>query len=386
MRVGTGQGQGQQAGLPQRSGSNRPSKAEIHSLASFFSCYSRIQIRALAAAHKLSPTDADTIKLSLKRQALLKRINAWYRVGGNLFPDLDLHEMGETGSGTTEPCVCEETVSCYCPHRTNGKPITVDFQLAESMTLPLPSSVQTRPEIWDILVTREEKLRVAQANEALQDLRIEIAKKSAMYRSNDELALGKRERLRNFDAINTVERTMRELVKCYEEANWALRGLGVKNKYPYFKVIQRSDLKAVTSVYAPNAPGQRNEGLSWIWTTALGHANGPGNAQHKDYMSECTRLPTSIPNGLLIPFFAVYRVNWIRGRSRLDRWTEEVEMLKAEMGWFVRYCNTRAGKALSWVKDGASEGNQAYCFRQEGMWERMASRASVAFTKAGVTI
>ena len=150
------------------------------------------------------------------------------------------------------------------------------------MTLPLPSSIQNRPEIWDILVSQEEKLRVAQANEALQDLRTEIAKKSAMYRSNDELALGKRDRLRTFSAINGVERSMRELVKRYEEATWALQGLGVKHKHPHLDVIQRSHLKAVTSVYAPNAPGQRNEGLSWIWTTALGTKNSP----HKDYMSE----------------------------------------------------------------------------------------------------
>ena len=250
----------------------------------------RIEIRALAASHKLSPTDADTIKLAAKRQAVLKRINAWYRVGGNLFPDLDLHEMGEASSGTSEPCVCEDTVPCYCPHRFNGAPITVDFQPAETMTLPLPSSVQNRPEIWDVLVNREEKLRVAQANEALQDLRTEIAKKSAMYRSNDELALGKRERLRNYSAINTVEAKMREIVKQYEESTWALEGLGVKHKYPHLEVIRRVHLKAVTSVYAPNAPGQRNEALSWIWTTAL----VPGTRQPKDYMSECMPLQSHL--------------------------------------------------------------------------------------------
>jgi hypothetical protein len=225
----------------------------------------------------------ETISLASKRQALLKHINVWYRTGGNLFLDLDLHRMGESSSGILDPCVCEDSVTCYCPHRGRDGASAVQYLPADSMALPLPSSVCVCPDIWGVLIQREEKLRVAQANEALQDLCAEIAKKSAIYQSNDDLALGKRDRLHNYDFINNVEKVMRSLVKRYEDATWALERLGVKHKYPQFQVICRADLKAVTAVYKPNAPGQRNAGLSWIWTIVTG-----ADPSNTDYLSECT--------------------------------------------------------------------------------------------------
>lgn len=248
------------------------------------------------------------------------------------------------------------------------------------MILPLPSSLRKLPDIWGPLIVREELLRVSQANEALQDLRTEIAKKSAMYRSNDELAAGKRDRLRSYTAINHVEKDMRRLVKRYSEATWALQALGVSGKYPHLRPIRRSDLKAVTSVYKPNAPGQRNSGLSWIWTIANG-----ANTDQRDYLSERTSpFASRVLPGLICAFLPVYRVNWIRGKSRLDRWDEEVTMLTSEMDWFVRYVQHRSATSLAWVGSYDSPGHTAYCHRQADMWDRMALRARAAFLAIGI--
>ena len=195
---------------------------------------------------------------------------------------MDLAELAQSSGGTDEPCVCEDEVPCYCPHRENGKQAKVSVHRAEGMVLPLPSSVSHLPEEWQILVSREAALRVAYAHQCLDELRKNIAKKSAMYHANKDLALGKRDRLRNYADINTVEKEMREQVKRYEDATWALQKLGVMHKYPHLQVITRKDLKAVTSVYDPNARGQRNKGLSWIWTTAL----GGDKTSRQDYISE----------------------------------------------------------------------------------------------------
>ncbi|TEB37682.1 hypothetical protein FA13DRAFT_1622302, partial [Coprinellus micaceus] len=324
--------------------------------------HSQIEIRPLAVAHALSPTDEVTLSLFNKQEVLLKHINAWFTQGGSLF-DLDLTELGHSSHGTEEPCICEEDIPCYCPHRDNRRPTPVTLHRAESMTLPLPSTVSPIPEEWKILISREASLRVAHANECLQELHKNIAKKSAMYRSNKDLALGKRDRLRTYAEINAVEKDMRLLVKRYEESRWALERLGLKAKYPHLKPITRSDLKAVMAVYKPNARGQRNEGLSWIWTTALGK-----DKDRPDYMTE------------------MYRVNWIRGKSRLDRWKEEVIMLKAEMDWFVWYCRSRESKVRSWVDAYDSPGHRVYCFRQADMWSRIASRATLEFGNVGVTV
>ena len=122
-------------------------------------------------AHSLVPTDTATVSLFNRREALLKRITAWYTRGSSLFTDIDLADLTESSGGTDEPCVCEEDIPCYCPHREDGKSLQISMHRAESMVLPLPSSVRPLPKEWEILVPREAALRVAHAHESLEELR-----------------------------------------------------------------------------------------------------------------------------------------------------------------------------------------------------------------------
>ncbi|KAF5338268.1 hypothetical protein D9611_014611 [Ephemerocybe angulata] len=295
-------------------------------------------------------------------QAIIKLMNIFFEEAEDLFPDIKLEELQARPWGNEEePCVCEE--DCICEEERERMKSFLSGSEVELSALPLPSAFLQLPDGWEEVAEKEEALRVAQAEEALEALRNDIVEKSRLYRANRGLAVGKRERTRGYDAINEVERSMRYHVKRYNSALWALGELGVADRYPRFEELTRAHTIAVSSVYDPNKPGSRDEELSWIW-----HLN-VGDSDNSVYMEE------------------VYRVSWIRAKSRYDRWTEELVILKAEMEWFVQFTEYRKLKAESWAELSTTEGARSYAYRHADMWKRMGADALVKFQeKAGVTL
>ncbi|KAJ3547371.1 hypothetical protein NMY22_g1672 [Coprinellus aureogranulatus] len=222
-----------------------------------------------------------------------------------------------------------------------------------------------RPSRWEPEMKKEEELRVAQAHEALEALRGHIAHKSYLYRTNRKLARGKRGRKSRYGKISSVEKNIRLEAKRYDLARWALFRLGAAEKYPELEELTSKDTKAVVTVWDPNAEGQRNAELSWIWKVRS--SSDPKAAE--EYVRD------------------LYRVNWIRARSRRDRWKEELMLLESEMEWFVRFCKSRRERALAWALNGVTEGHRAYAYRQADMWARHGNFAKFKFKKkSGVTV
>lgn len=84
---------------------------------------------------------------------------------------------------------------------------------------------------------------------------------------------------------------------------------------------------------------------------------------------------------------SVYRASWIRSCSRYDRWKEELALVEAEMGWYVRFLEYRQNWALQWTTLGLGGGYDGYAFRQANMWRRLQQRARAEFKKkAGIAI
>ncbi|KAJ3520162.1 hypothetical protein NMY22_g12875 [Coprinellus aureogranulatus] len=144
-------------------------------------------------------------------------------------------------------------------------PGLLDPSSVEMKPLPLPSSFNVVPTGWVRISKLEEELRVAQAEEVLESLRVDIGHKSFLYLENRDWATGKREQTRGYDRINAVEENMRSHIKKYNCAMWALCRLRVADNYPWFLSLSRADTKAVTAVYNPNKRGDRTAGMSWIW-------------------------------------------------------------------------------------------------------------------------
>jgi hypothetical protein len=59
---------------------------------------------------------------------------------------------------------------------------------------------------------------------------------------------------------------MRHHVRIYKQARWALDALQAPlAARERFQVLQDSDLQALKSIYEPNARGQSNIRVPWIW-------------------------------------------------------------------------------------------------------------------------
>jgi hypothetical protein len=83
-----------------------------------------------------------------------------------------------------------------------------------------------------------------------------------------------------------------------------------------------------------------------------------------------------------LTLLAVYRVNWIRARSRRDRWQEELSITSHEMVWIVLWFQTQAEvwRRRAQVVD-LSPGFASYAYRQSSMWDKLKQLAAGLFHK-----
>ncbi|KAJ3503219.1 hypothetical protein NMY22_g18324 [Coprinellus aureogranulatus] len=342
----------------------------------------QIEHRALLLRHSKNPSVAESVDMAKKGQNLAQRVTSVFRQAAKLFPNIDFNSR--TGrqwvNDTVEICVCEEECSCDddVNHLTSdsdslGELPMRDGPLADSdqelTPLPLPSSFDRKPHGWDRVCNLEEELRVAQANEALEEVRLDIGHKSFLYLENREWSTGKRERTRGYDRINAVESNLRSHIKKYESARWALHRLGLASRYPQFHPLTRADTRAVTAVYNPNKRGDRNAGMSWIWRRHVAVeevGDGPSNRAVGE---------ASVPENAYLA--EVYRVKWLRAQSRVDRWKEEVDYLTSEMSWYVNFMDYQEKHARQ--RASLSGGRSAYELRQADIWRRYGLEARMNF-------
>ena len=81
----------------------------------------------------------------------------------------------------------------------------------------------------------------------------------------------------------------------------------------------------------------------------------------------------------------MYRVNWIRARSRADRWQEEVKLLNAEMIWYQNYMLYQRKTARGWARLGLGDGYTAHAHRLADKWRRYGLQASSLWTTGGAS-
>lgn len=148
-----------------------------------------------------------------------------------------------------------------------------DGHQAERQPIPLPSSfgkAACRTRLQG-LAAIELDLRVGQANDALRYLRIAIGQKSFNFRTKFRAATGNpsyKNRLRNYAENQTLQMTIDQAAQVYTSSRRAMELLGApKEILAKFKVLLKTHIASSTAVVDPNARGERNKGLSWIWHT-----------------------------------------------------------------------------------------------------------------------
>lgn len=91
-------------------------------------------------------------------------------------------------------------------------------------------------------------------------------------------------------------------------------------------------------------------------------------AANRDYLVKREFLVLLLTYRLTSP--PVRRVNWIRARSRMDRWTEEVLLLESEMAWYVNFMSFHQSRSENWARLELGDGHKAFALRDADMWRR----------------
>ena len=173
----------------------------------------------------------------------------------------------------------------------NATPPTVLNVLpAEEQRIPLPSSYgrEACDGYLRFLANIELALRIAQAVDALHDLRLLIAQKSFVFRNNVRKSTTNanyKKRLRSYDNIGSLSSSIDLSAKVYASARRAMRVLGASQEVlQKYQLLQPQHLRTSTAVVDFNAPGQRNQAMSWIWKSHEPSTNDPA------WLRECNFL------------------------------------------------------------------------------------------------
>ncbi|TEB39680.1 hypothetical protein FA13DRAFT_1784375 [Coprinellus micaceus] len=284
---------------------------------------------------------SEVIVTERKRDSLLRRIELWDTMGDELWEQLDLSSSSRDHTSSLDTCICEDQTTCACdlseelwtlarvnmvqvkPKKSSLSTDASTMENPEDVLILLPSAVHTLPPYWVEVLDTEEVLRVAQAHDALEEVRVHVAHKSNLYRRDKGLATGHR----GFE------------------------------QHAELKDIRNEDVRAVTSVWDPNARGERDTELSWIFKAVCPNvASGSSNAPGQEDQGKKDKTGEEYIDDLI-------RINWI------------------QMEWYVRYTLHCTLCAKQWAQDALSPGHKAYAMRQANMWRRLGSHAKSLFAK-----
>ncbi|KAK7676858.1 hypothetical protein QCA50_020194 [Cerrena zonata] len=303
------------------------------------------------------------ISLSTKHRRLQSKIDSFISQSSGFIGDMD--EVPQTVIDSDWSNEDQEDDDCIGMgvHSFDDIPVCENV-LPELISLPLPSSF-TRSQRLDRLrhlSKCELQLREGQANDSLHNLRVAIAHKSFVFRSRirkNAPTTGYSMRLRSYGDAHAVQMTIDQAAKVYRTARKAMILLGADEiLLSKYQVLLREDLASSTAVAEPNARGQSRVKLSWIW-----HMRSQSN--NPEFLNE------------------MLRVNWLRAKSRRDRWQEEKILLKSELIWTKNFFSNRKILWIDRAKD-TTAGVQCYALKQAVTWDRLSYLAQKALTSIGV--
>ena len=148
----------------------------------------------------------------------------------------------------------------------------------EHIMLPLPSRLGlTKQELEMIspIVEDEVTIRQSQAVEALEQLRLSLGIKSAIFRKQRGAGKSYQKKTRAQKAANAATAAVQKHAQCYSLAQSALVHLGAdKVILTKFPLLEKDDLGISRDVIEENRVGQRSEHVSWIWRLDIGKSLG----------------------------------------------------------------------------------------------------------------
>jgi hypothetical protein len=131
-----------------------------------------------------------------------------------------------------------------------------DNTLPENMDTILPLSFDILPDGMEMAGKQEVDLRIAQANDTLVAICLEIGHKSFIYLKQINILQGKKGKTRAYMQVNAVDRNLAHHLQVYSNARWALARLQAPpDIIRTFQPIQGKDTHRLPSISQSNTPG-----------------------------------------------------------------------------------------------------------------------------------
>ncbi|KAJ7447499.1 hypothetical protein B0H11DRAFT_2162118 [Mycena galericulata] len=271
----------------------------------------------------------------------------------------------------------------------------------QHMTLWMPSSIKNRVECDLELYEYEFRLRVAQGNEALEDVRHQLLIRTHLYKYKDRFARGVKANTRCQTKIDGVEERVRRAAERYRAARRALVGLGSQVEDRSWEVTLRplleTDVRGMPralfqdperkKLLLQKGPEARRKAeiagteakarMSWIWRS-------PGVEDEEGGLNEALRLE-----------WAKTRARFLRQQEQLDLLEEEMRRTLQFLRWRAAWWRERAGlrppaptdeegldplTAYAPTHPAYGEGNVAYARRQSARLVKLANRFETEWT------
>ncbi|KAJ7137354.1 hypothetical protein C8R43DRAFT_893689 [Mycena crocata] len=301
------------------------------------------------------PTQNQSRAMVERTSKLRRKIGSWIKIQRGFFPVVDTLRAREDATRARTA-------------RTQTRP---GVQVYE-MTLWLPSAImklpgaarRTVPSLLKDAMKHEYRMRVGQANEALDEMRRQLLVRTHLFKVKDAYSRGVRENMRSGDKIEVCNDRIRRMTAQYRAARAALVVLGralendgwEKTLQPLLDVDVRGMPRATfgdperqkatrhTNRRRRTAPAP----VSWIWIVQA-QAVKPGE-------------PAAMNEAL--------RIEWAKARARSLRWIEEIDLLEEEMRRIAQFLLWRSewweGRVdLRELPDGPQrEGEMGYAMRQ----------------------
>ncbi|KAG2031785.1 hypothetical protein BDR03DRAFT_936229 [Suillus americanus] len=220
----------------------------------------------------------------------------------------------------------------------------------DTFKLWLPSELEPTATCDERLATHEWELRHAQALDALNEVRSHLRLRSHMYIYKDRNVRGQATSTRAQALIDGVELRKQHHVEKYRRARKALLALSHRLDKSGWEIclpqLSDSDVRPMGDMER-----QGTGTISWIWLDS----RTDNSSSENERVQDCVR------------------VEWCKARARVNRWSEEVELLLEEMRRVIEFLKWQAGwwsgRASARVMESTAEqeGVTAYACRQAAL-------------------
>ncbi|KAJ2911924.1 hypothetical protein MD484_g8492, partial [Candolleomyces efflorescens] len=288
-------------------------------------------------------TSKQKADLEDKRTGLGRRINQWREV-----------------QVMYAPCIATLLPSATVDE-TEGQQRTTPEDLALYLPSALPATLRST---IPLLVEKEKKLREAQCDDALGEIRRQrrILTGLVQFKKLNLAGQGNKPNTRVRSLYNRIQTKITKAEMRYQAAHTALSNLDPNGDWSLrLQVLKPGDIRG-----PGRDPEEVSNGrfiMSWIWLVPRARSEGPDELRGDD-------LDESL------------RTEWVKARARVQRWTEEYLLVQEEMRRTVVYLNWKAEwwslRAVSPPFRAAdiAHGIAAYGAKQAAMCRQLGARFS----------